>query len=392
MAGFVVPVLAALSVLTSEVCYDRLGCFTNDAPWAGTLQRPIGCLPWSPEKINTRFLLYTKDNVKTYQEVSAVNPGTISDSNFRPERKSRFVIHGFTDSGEKSWLTDLCQAVLQVEDVNCFCVDWSGGSQTLYTQAANNIRVVGAEVAYFTTTLLEIFNYSLSNIYIIGHSLGAHTAGEAGKRRPGIGRITALNDFVACNHMRSYHYYIESVLSPDGFIGFPSSSYHDFLAGAGFPCSSGGCARMGHDADKYRGVTAETQTFYLNTGDQENFSRWRYKVSVRTAGSSVVLGSFAVSVQGSNGKSPEYTIYRGLIRPDTTYSHFVDSEVDVGFISMATFVWRSDLPLIFQRMLGASVITVQFGADGTNTSLCDSGTVPDRTPQNLRPCAEPAPL
>ncbi|KAM4012012.1 pancreatic triacylglycerol lipase-like [Anomaloglossus baeobatrachus] len=82
-----------------------------------------------------------------------------------------------------------------------------------------------------------------------------------------------LNDFVACNHLRSYHYYIESVLRPDGFIGFPSASYHDFLGGAGFPCPSGGCARMGHDAEKYGGVTAETQTFYLNTGDQKSFSR-----------------------------------------------------------------------------------------------------------------------
>lgn len=43
--------------------------------------------------------------------------------------------------------------MLKVEDVNCICVDWHGGSLGLYTQAANNIRVVGAEVAYFTKTL-----------------------------------------------------------------------------------------------------------------------------------------------------------------------------------------------------------------------------------------------
>lgn len=43
--------------------------------------------------------------------------------------------------------------MLQVEDVNCFCIDWSGGSRALYSQAANNIRVVGAEVAYFIDVL-----------------------------------------------------------------------------------------------------------------------------------------------------------------------------------------------------------------------------------------------
>ncbi|KAM4011833.1 LOW QUALITY PROTEIN: uncharacterized protein ACNLHF_005632, partial [Anomaloglossus baeobatrachus] len=305
----VVPVLAALSVFKSEVCYDRLGCFTTKAPWSGTAQRPLGHLPWAPEKINTRFLLYTRDNVNTYQEVSAINPATISHSNFNEDRKSHFVIHGFTDSGEKSWLTDICQATLQVEDVNCFSIDWSGGL-TLYTQAANNIQVVGAEVAYFITTLQEEFNHSLSNIHIIGHSLGAHAAGEAGKRRPGIGRITG----------------------------------------------------------------------------------WRYKLSVRTAGSSTVMGDFAVSVQGSNGAIPEYTMHRGLIRPDTTYAVFFDSEAELGPISVATFVWHSRLPFLFHRTLGASTVTVQFGEDGAVSSFCDSSTVQDGTHQILRPCPAPAPL
>ena len=35
------------------------------------------------------------------------------------------------------------------------------------------------------------FGYSLSDVHVIGHSLGAHAAGEAGRRTSGtIGRIT----------------------------------------------------------------------------------------------------------------------------------------------------------------------------------------------------------
>lgn len=37
--------------------------------------------------------------------------------------------------------------MFKVEEVNCICVDWKKGSQTTYTQAANNVRVVGAQVA-----------------------------------------------------------------------------------------------------------------------------------------------------------------------------------------------------------------------------------------------------
>ena len=35
-------------------------------------------------------------------------------------------------------------------------------------------------------------------------------------------------DFVACNHLRSYKYYADSILNPDGFAGFPCASYTAF--------------------------------------------------------------------------------------------------------------------------------------------------------------------
>ncbi|XP_075071626.1 pancreatic triacylglycerol lipase-like [Mixophyes fleayi] len=179
--------------LGAEVCFDRLGCFSDAAPYSGTVERPFTRLPWTPEQINTRFLLFTRDNQNRYQVISAVDPSTISSSNFRTSRKTRFVIHGFTSSGDSGWRPDMCRTLLQVEDSNCISVDWSGGAHTLYSQASNNIRVVGAEVAYFVDILSKNFGYSPSNVHLIGHSLGAHTAGEAGKRMRGISRITGLD-------------------------------------------------------------------------------------------------------------------------------------------------------------------------------------------------------
>lgn len=62
------PVLCvALSVPGKEVCYERLGCFSNEKPWAGMVQRPLKILPWSPEDIDTRFLLFTNENPDNYQ-------------------------------------------------------------------------------------------------------------------------------------------------------------------------------------------------------------------------------------------------------------------------------------------------------------------------------------
>lgn len=43
--------------------------------------------------------------------------------------------------------------MLTVEDVNCIAVDWKKGARCQYSQASNNVRVVGAEIAYFISVL-----------------------------------------------------------------------------------------------------------------------------------------------------------------------------------------------------------------------------------------------
>ncbi|XP_072280374.1 pancreatic lipase-related protein 2-like isoform X2 [Pyxicephalus adspersus] len=183
---FVLSIIAA--VRAEEICYGKLGCFTNSPPYSGTLERPISRLPWSPEVIDTQFLLFSREQ-NWFEVVTSRN---LSSSNFSPSKRSCFIIHGFLVDGYEPWIVELCKALFQVSDMNCFSVDWSNGAHAFYTQAANNVRVVGAELASFIDSLLEA-DYALSDIYLIGHSLGAQVAGEAGKRRPGIGRITGLD-------------------------------------------------------------------------------------------------------------------------------------------------------------------------------------------------------
>ncbi|XP_069468004.1 pancreatic triacylglycerol lipase-like [Ambystoma mexicanum] len=467
----ILPLLASIPRLlignrAGNICYDRLGCFSDSKPWAGTVERPIGQLPWSPEKINTRFLLYTQQNQNSFQEITAKNAATISSSNFRTSRKTRFITHGFIDKGEESWLSDMCKRMFQVEDVNCICVDWLGGSRTLYSQAANNIRVVGAEIAYFTNILLNNFGYSASNVHIIGHSLGAHAAGEAGERQPGVGRITGLDpaepyfqgtppevrldpsdavlvdvihtdsgpmipnlglgtsqlvghldffpnggvhmpgcnkniistiididgiwqgtrDFVACNHLRSYKYYSDSIVSKDGFLGFPSTSYDAFQSGSGFPCPSGGCPRMGHYADTFGGVTPSSQTFYLNTGDAKDFSRYRYRVSVTVTGSSSVQGYFNLALYGSKGNTRQYQIFKGTMKAGSTYTAFVDVEVDVGTLSLVKFLWNNNILNPLLPKVGGQTAIVQYGRDGKTSKFCGSETVRENILQTMNAC------
>ncbi|KAK1164314.1 inactive pancreatic lipase-related protein 1-like [Acipenser oxyrinchus oxyrinchus] len=195
MLSFLIAVSClARFAYAAEVCYDRLGCFPDGNPWTGTKERPIYRTPQSPEQINTRFYLYNKDNISNRrQELKATEPSTIAKSKFHPEKKTVMLIHGFLDNSKSEWVTDTCQLLVQVDDVNCIVVDWKKGGMITFTQSAHNVRVVGAEISYFLSVLEQDFKYFSSKVHLVGHSLGSHIAGEAGKRIPGIARITGLD-------------------------------------------------------------------------------------------------------------------------------------------------------------------------------------------------------
>ena len=69
-------------------------------------------------------------------------------------------------------------------------VDWGSGSGFPYSQADANTRVVGAEVARLINFLHTNKGVSLESFHLIGHSIGAHVAGYADNRVPGLARIT----------------------------------------------------------------------------------------------------------------------------------------------------------------------------------------------------------
>ncbi|NP_001083116.1 pancreatic lipase-related protein 2 precursor [Xenopus laevis] len=183
------------TVKGKEICYEPFGCFSDKQPWSRTKERPFAALPWTPESINTRFFLNTRRNPNQHQIISAQNITSIEASAFQTNQTTCFIVHGMGERAENNWVSQMCKAILQVEDVNCIGVDWRNGSGNIqmYVQAANNIRVVGAEIALLLQVLQKELGYPASKVHVIGHSLGAHAAGEAGRRHEGIWRITGLD-------------------------------------------------------------------------------------------------------------------------------------------------------------------------------------------------------
>jgi hypothetical protein len=173
----------------SDICYGDLGCFTTRPPFSTTLARPVALLPESPDLIDTRFYLYTRSN-----QFYPSSIGHEFDSQyFKADKSVKLIIHGFIHNGFKKYIIDMKDAFLRVEDTNVIVVDWSSGNRFPYTQATANTQVVGAEVARLVNSLIRRHNINAENVHIVGHSLGAHTAGYAGEKISGLGRITGLD-------------------------------------------------------------------------------------------------------------------------------------------------------------------------------------------------------
>lgn len=125
--------------------------------------------------------------------IVAHDPTTVEASTFDPSKPTKFIIHGFIDTGNSYWLPLFAEDFLAYGDYNVFRVDWGGGSLPMYSQAVANIRVVGLEIGYLVNWLVSNYGLNPADVHLLGHSLGSHASGYAGEQIPGLGRISGLD-------------------------------------------------------------------------------------------------------------------------------------------------------------------------------------------------------
>ncbi|KAL7384146.1 hypothetical protein ABVT39_025182 [Epinephelus coioides] len=446
----------------TEVCFDELGCFGDLPPWGGTTQRPATILPWHPDKIDTRFLLFTQKN-RYYQEIKTDK--TIQASNYGGMRKTQFIIPGFLKKEDEDWPQEMCKVVVKKENVNCIAVEWKKGVKTQYAQAANNARVVAAQVAFMIKFLMDTYKQKANKFHIIGHSLGAHIAGDAGSRTTGLARITGLDPiepyfqdtdtsvrldtsdaafvdvihtdalpfnsklglgmsqpvghsdfypnggelmpgcsankgrpsdldafwegskkFDACNHVRAYEYYSESVAKPQGFVGFPCSDKDSFAAGKCFPCADK-CPLMGHNADKFTVTDGISKKYFLNTGRSKPFGRYSYRVLLTLDGPSWPNpGMMFVTLTGASGSTKELQLHSGTLKPGRTYEVLINAEADVGDVTEVKFRWNNYILNPLKPKYGASKVELQRGKDKQIFLFCGTENVMENAIQSVLPC------
>jgi len=173
-------------------CYGEYGCFSNWGKFI-TLSRPINLFPSTPEKINLKLNLFTRKNPGTIELLKVDDVTGVNQTNFNFSMPTKLIIHGYTDSGNNIWCLNMKDELLINNNFNVIIVDWEDGAKSPYIQAVANTRLVGAMIARFLQLIQTAYGYPPQMSHIIGHSLGAHTAGYAGERLNKLGRISGMD-------------------------------------------------------------------------------------------------------------------------------------------------------------------------------------------------------
>ncbi|KAH8417469.1 hypothetical protein KR222_000502, partial [Zaprionus bogoriensis] len=223
------------------------------------------------------FYLYTPDNPKeahliTYEKASVEN------SHFHVERPTKFVIHGWKGSYKDSMNKKITQAWLSRGEFNIIVVDWAASRTENYVSAAKAVGSAGAKVGEMIDHLHRKFGMPLHDLEIIGHSLGAHVAGFAGKRVAEEGdKLHAIIGLDPAMPLFSWNKpekrlsstdanYVESIQTNGGKLGFVKP------IGKGTFYPNGGKRQPGC-GDDLDGMCAHTRsvTYYVEAVELDNF-------------------------------------------------------------------------------------------------------------------------
>ncbi|XP_053959303.1 phospholipase A1 VesT1.02-like [Anastrepha ludens] len=187
--------------------------------------------PTSRSTTRVYYYLYTNENPTTADMLVTDDTESLQKSHFNKNNPTKIIIHGWQSNAKSDLITLIRDAYLSKGDYNIIAVDWSDKAETInYIVSASHVAEVGAQVAGFIDFLYQEGGLSFETLHVIGHSLGAHISGFAGKNVEygTIERITGLDpalplfsyDKPAKRLNQNDAAYVESIQTCGGRLGF----------------------------------------------------------------------------------------------------------------------------------------------------------------------------
>ncbi|XP_015115611.2 pancreatic triacylglycerol lipase [Diachasma alloeum] len=204
------------------------------------------------ESVN--FHLYTRNGPPNGTLLYNGNSDSIKNSTFNPSHPTKFITHGWKSSALSAGLVNLKNAYLRKGDHNVILVDWEPlASSTFYLGPMQNTWKVGKQAGIFIDFLAQETGAIPGHIHFIGHSLGAHVAGNAASATTSgkLGRVTGLDPALPGFHVISTNDgkldptdadFVDVIHSCGGILGFLQPVGHaDFYPNGGVAVQPGCC-------------------------------------------------------------------------------------------------------------------------------------------------------
>ncbi|XP_006567189.2 pancreatic triacylglycerol lipase isoform X1 [Apis mellifera] len=225
----------------------------NDQPQVAVLKRTEDERDIFDES-EISFILYTRYGSKNGTQLYTNDTKGLQNSNFDPSRQTKFITHGWKSSAMSTNIANLKDEYLKYNDYNIIMVDWQPlAASTFYLGPIQNTKLVGKVAAKFIDFLAAETGLETENIHFLGHSLGAHVAGNTGSSITSghLGRITGLDPASPGFHLftsnktrldSSDAIFVDIIHSCGGILGFlqPLGNV-DFYPNAGTPIQPGCC-------------------------------------------------------------------------------------------------------------------------------------------------------
>ncbi|XP_072380359.1 pancreatic lipase-related protein 3-like [Diabrotica undecimpunctata] len=157
--------------------------------------------PFNPQRVddatlNLKLSRISDDDVKIYFRdqrkpnndlpLNTSETSQLGSSGFSVGKDTVLVIHGWKSNYKSEINVVLSEAYLGKYDINLLVVDWSRVANDLYVIASASVEKIGQIVGNYIKTLQQKFKLDLNKTAIVGHSLGAHVAGIAGRTVGGL--------------------------------------------------------------------------------------------------------------------------------------------------------------------------------------------------------------
>lgn len=254
----------------NSVCYDYVGCFSNEYPW--------NCfhaleLPEDPNEMRFEYRRYVSSS-----EFEKLDYRRTDEIKWDSGKGILLVTHGWHDSGTTGWIMTTIAHALKIENLEVLTLDWRHEAESLnYVKCANNARVIAAAGGRILKTAVDS-GVHVTNIHIAGHSLGGQLMAflaKAFQQKTGLtlGRFTPLDAagpmFDSCpSEARVSHTdagYVDFIHTDSGKL--PALSMAEAVGDADFYVNDGrhqpGCPEVALDTncDHQRAVKIWTSSF-----------------------------------------------------------------------------------------------------------------------------------